>query len=81
MLYLDSMMGHHSEMPSAGENLSYGLLFVTGLLTGFHCVGMCGALVVSYTVKTAQQKKISYATHFFYGLGKTLSYTTIGGLF
>ena len=30
-------------------NVSYGIIFVIGLLAGFHCVGMCGGLVVAYS--------------------------------
>ena len=81
LLYLDSLIGEHTELPLAGESLSYGLLFLAGLFTGFHCVGMCGALVVSYTVDAAKHSASSYWAHAFYGLGKTLSYTAIGAAF
>jgi sulfite exporter TauE/SafE len=81
LLYLDSVLGHHAELPAAGETLSYALIFTAGLFTGFHCVGMCGALVVGYTVNAAQRPGSKYFTHLYYGTGKTLSYTAIGALF
>lgn len=81
LLSLDSLVGQHSLSPLTGESLSYGLLFLAGLLTGFHCVGMCGALVVGYTVGAAKSAAPSYRTHWFYVCGKTLSYTAIGALF
>ncbi|BBL76855.1 sulfite exporter TauE/SafE family protein [Methylomagnum ishizawai] len=82
LLNLDALLGGHPDLPMAGEQLSYALLFVAGIFTGFHCVGMCGALVVGYTVKAAAGSGGSkYLTHLYYGLGKTLSYTVIGGLF
>ena len=82
LLYMDQFIGGgHAGLPEAGENLSYGLLLMAGLLTSLHCVGMCGALVVGYTMKAAGQARAGYATHLFYGAGKTLSYTTIGALF
>ncbi|MEN4099224.1 MAG: sulfite exporter TauE/SafE family protein, partial [Anaerolineaceae bacterium] len=56
-------------------------LFFVGFLTGFHCVGMCGPLVVGYTAKYASSGTQSYGSHLLYGLGKTISYTLIGGLF
>ncbi len=81
LLNLDIVLGGHPDLPMADGNLSYALLFVAGLFTGFHCVGMCGALVVGYTVKAAADNGSKYFTHLYYGLGKTLSYTAIGGLF
>ena len=69
------------ELPSISQGMGYGLLFVVGLLTGFHCIGMCGGFVVSYTVKGAKDGKKPNNLHLAYGLGKTLSYTIIGALF
>ncbi len=68
-------------LPEISANMGYGLLFVVGLLTGFHCVSMCGGFVVSYTAKHAQEGTKSYKSHFTYGLGKTISYTIIGAAF
>ena len=31
-------------IPVVDSEVSYGMLFVTGLLTSIHCVGMCGAI-------------------------------------
>jgi sulfite exporter TauE/SafE len=81
LLNLDALLGGSPDLPLADGRLSYALLFVAGLFTGFHCVGMCGSLVVGYTVKTAAENGSRYFTHLYYGLGKTLSYTAIGGLF
>ena len=81
LLYLDGLLGEHAELPLAGEGLNYGLLFMAGLFTGFHCVGMCGALVVSYTVNATKRSAASYLAHLVYAVGKTLSYAVIGALF
>lgn len=69
------------EMPSITQGMGYGLLFVVGLLTGFHCIGMCGGFVVSYTTKGAKSGKKPLSLHTSYAIGKTLSYTVIGALF
>ena len=69
------------QLPEISINMGYGLLFLVGLLTGFHCVSMCGGFVVSYTAKHAQEGTKSYKSHFKYGLGKTISYTVIGAAF
>jgi uncharacterized protein len=69
-------------LPNFDQNLSYGLLFLIGLLTGFHCVGMCGGFVLGYTTSQASRDcRFSALCHVQYGVGKTLSYTVIGGLF
>ena len=68
-------------IPEISQNMGYGLLFAVGLLTGFHCVSMCGGFVVSYTAKHAQEGTKAHKSHFMYGLGKTISYTVIGAAF
>jgi sulfite exporter TauE/SafE/copper chaperone CopZ len=66
------------------KNLSYGLLFLIGLLVSFHCVGMCGGLVITYTTKHLAQnqgeKKRFFSPHLQYNLGRLISYTVIGGI-
>jgi len=68
-------------LPEISQNMGYGLLLLVGLLTGFHCVSMCGGFVVSYTTKDAQEGRKAHKSHFMYGLGKTISYTVIGAAF
>lgn len=69
------------QLPEISQNMGYGLLLVVGLLTGFHCVSMCGGFVLSYTAKNAQEGKSSHRSHLYYGVGKTISYTIIGAAF
>ena len=64
-----------------GQNTSLVLLFVAGLLTGFHCIAMCGGFLVSYTAKNAIKGHKSFWQHLVYGASKTISYTIIGGIF
>jgi len=74
--YLDTI-----ELPQISANMSYGLLFIVGLLTGLHCVSMCGGFVVSYSSKGIKDGIKPHELHLAYGLGKTLSYTIIGAIF
>jgi sulfite exporter TauE/SafE/copper chaperone CopZ/LysM repeat protein len=67
--------------PDVAQHMSLSLLFLLGLLTGFHCVGMCGGFVVSYATADARAERSSFVSHLAYGVGKTLSYTTIGAAF
>jgi uncharacterized protein len=69
------------ELPAISQNMGYGLLFVVGLLTGFHCVGMCGGFVISYTAKGIKEGKKPARLHLSYGIGKLISYTVIGAAF
>ena len=64
ILWLDSWFMNHADMPKLGRDMSYGLLLLIGFLTGFHCVGMCGPLILGYTAKSAANGHKSYATHF-----------------
>lgn len=69
-------------IPHFDQGVSYGLLFVTGLLTGFHCIGMCGGFVIGYAARESRQASPSYVmAHLKYGIGKTLSYAAMGAAF
>jgi len=68
-------------LPDLGQKTSLILLFLAGLLTGFHCVAMCGGFIVSYTAKNAQEGHKSFFQHIVYGGSKIVSYTIIGALF
>lgn len=81
IIFLDSELISQSGAPDATQRMSYGLILALGLLTGFHCVGMCGGFVLSYTADDARLGRRSYLSHALYGAGKTLSYTSIGAMF
>ncbi|HII72313.1 TPA: sulfite exporter TauE/SafE family protein [Candidatus Woesearchaeota archaeon] len=80
-LYFIITLTEGIQLPEISQNMGYGLLFIVGLLTGFHCIAMCGGFVVSYTAKDAQENRSSHRSHIMYGIGKTLSYTLIGAFF
>ena len=69
------------QIPELTANMSYGLIFVIGLFTGFHCIAMCGGFVVSYATKKGENGESDHTPHIAYGAGKVLSYTVIGALF
>ena len=68
-------------LPNLSPSMGLGLIFVVGLLTGFHCVAMCGGFVVSYTANDAKEGRSQAMSHIKYGAAKTLSYTIIGAIF
>ncbi len=63
--------------PDLTQKTSLLLLFFLGLLTGFHCISMCGGFVVSYAAKA----KSKVRAHIEYGVGKTAGYAFFGGMF
>jgi len=69
------------QLPEIGQDTSFVLLFLVGILTGFHCVSMCGGFVVSYTAKNAIKGHTSFKQHLVYGGAKVISYTFIGAVF
>ena len=81
IIFLDTKWISQSGAPDISQHMSFGLIFVLGLLTGFHCIGMCGGFVLSYTADDARVGRRSYLSHVLYGAGKTLSYTSIGAMF
>ncbi|MFO1419327.1 MAG: sulfite exporter TauE/SafE family protein [Methylotetracoccus sp.] len=82
LIVLGARWADRVHLPQFDQNLSYGLLFGVGLLTGFHCVGMCGGFVLGYATSNAGRGCAStLLCHARYGIGKTLSYTLVGALF
>lgn len=62
-------------------NLSYPLIFVIGILASFHCIGMCGGIVMAYTSRfctSVKGNKSISLPHINYNLGRILSYALTG---
>lgn len=78
-----------SAVPDLGTNASLILIFTIGLLTGFHCIGMCGGFMVSYTAKNAIDQELEakparlsrFRPHLSYSAGKLISYSIVGAFF
>ncbi len=81
VLYFLLRFSDKINLPQISPAMGYGLLFLVGLLTGFHCIAMCGGFVVSYTAKNAKEGKKAHTAHLAYGSGKLISYTIIGAAF
>jgi sulfite exporter TauE/SafE/copper chaperone CopZ len=80
-LVYDWVSGFNLSIPSVGDRYGIFILFFVGLLTGFHCVSMCGGFVVSYTAGNAKKGYSGFVQHFVYGGAKVFSYAVIGGIF
>lgn len=70
--------------PTPNENTSYGMLFIIGLFTSFHCVSMCGGINLSQclndNVASTKEKSSTIKPAFLYNLGRVISYTIFGGI-
>ena len=63
-------------IPAVDSSLSYGMLFVTGLLTSIHCVGMCGAIGIFASSESNSVR--SFKRPLLYNAGRVISYAVIG---
>lgn len=78
--------------PKVEENMGYGMLFLIGLVTSVHCIGMCGGIHLSQCLsyqknseeeKNGEKGKKKWSTvypSFLYNLGRVVSYTIVGGV-
>lgn len=62
----------------ADTEMSYGMLFVIGLITSVHCVAMCGGINLSQCIPQGEGGGSSFRPAFLYNLGRVLSYTAVG---
>lgn len=69
------------DMESKLNNASYAVLFMVGVLTSIHCVGMCGGIMLSQSIsKSSKNKFDSILPALLYNLGRVVSYTLLGGI-
>ena len=69
------------DMSSALNNASYMVLFIVGMLTSIHCVGMCGGIMLTQSI--LKEEKSEFQTlmpAILYNAGRVTSYTIIGAI-
>jgi plastocyanin domain-containing protein/sulfite exporter TauE/SafE len=60
---------------------SYLVLFLVGMLTSIHCVGMCGGIMLTQSVGKENKNKLqAIMPAILYNAGRITSYTIIGGI-
>ncbi|MDR1299799.1 MAG: sulfite exporter TauE/SafE family protein [Oscillospiraceae bacterium] len=67
----------------AEANMSYGMLFMIGLITSVHCAAMCGGINLSQSVSYAARRGGRFAAlrpALLYNLGRVISYTSVGAV-
>ena len=77
LYYVISSYGGFELLAKLNEtNLSFPLIFVIGLLASFHCIGMCGGIVMAYTTRfctSVKGNKRINLSHLSYNLGRILA--------
>lgn len=61
------------------SNSGFLAVFLIGLLSGTHCVGMCGGIVSALSVQLPQQKP-ALPLHLAYNIGRLTSYAVAGAV-
>jgi len=80
-IFLLSKAGNSFDMESKLKNASYLVLFIVGVFTSLHCVGMCGGIMLSQSISVENKSKFqSLKPAIFYNLGRVISYTILGGI-
>ena len=56
----------------------YYVFLITGFTVGFgHCIGMCGPIVISFSLNLKERKM--FFPHLFYNTGRITTYAVMGG--
>jgi sulfite exporter TauE/SafE/plastocyanin domain-containing protein/copper chaperone CopZ len=81
MIFLGNSTGGF-DMNAKLNGASYIVLFVIGMLTSIHCVGMCGGIMLSQSVSKSDKtsKFQSILPAILYNFGRVTAYTLMGGI-
>ncbi|MNI26859.1 Copper chaperone CopZ [compost metagenome] len=83
IILFTNLFGHGMEL-SVYEGMSYGLIFIVGLTASFHCVGMCGGIMLSQTIAPDKRMNSNNLKAFVpaaaYNIGRMISYTLVGAI-
>lgn len=81
LLSSNSLIGYNTN--SLLENASLIMLFIVGVLSSLHCVGMCGGIMLTQTLdkdNLLTSKNTSFNISLKYNIGRVISYTLLGGI-
>ena len=65
-------------VPQAESGSAYSALFLIGLFTGVHCIGMCGGIMLTQSDGDGHSAAASAA---LYNAGRVISYAVMGAVF
>ncbi|RII31878.1 heavy metal transport/detoxification protein [Clostridium chromiireducens] len=80
IIFLGSTTGGF-DMNAKLNGASYIVLFIIGMLTSIHCVGMCGGIMLSQSISKKDVSKFqAIRPAILYNSGRVIAYTAIGGI-
>ena len=71
------LLGGHHAGPELPAGASFGAVFLVGLFTSPHCLGMCGGILLGHSAGSASPVRASV----YYNGGRILSYAVLGAVF
>jgi sulfite exporter TauE/SafE/plastocyanin domain-containing protein/copper chaperone CopZ len=81
ILLLGQHIGEFDMSSKLKSEVTYSVLFIIGLFTSLHCVGMCGGIMLSQSLNTKTNNKFqSFLPSLYYNVGRVLGYTVLGGV-
>lgn len=81
MAQLGQNSGNFNISDKLNNNVGFFALFIIGLLSSLHCVGMCGGIMMSQSITIDKGSKIeNLKPALKYNIGRLISYTVIGGI-
>jgi sulfite exporter TauE/SafE/copper chaperone CopZ len=75
MTKLTSLSSYFNISSILDSNATYFVIFIVGILSSLHCVGMCGGIMLSQSLS-----KNDIKAPLLYNLGRVVSYTILGGV-
>lgn len=81
IIYLANYSGGIDMSSKLTQNTTFFVLFIVGIFTSIHCVGMCGGIMMSQSISL--EKKNSWESvkpTLLYNLGRVIAYTILGGI-
>ncbi|HSQ33793.1 MAG TPA: sulfite exporter TauE/SafE family protein [Peptostreptococcaceae bacterium] len=75
MTKLTSISNYFDISSILNSNTTYFVIFIVGLLSSLHCVGMCGGIMLSQSLS-----QNDVGAPLLYNLGRVISYTILGGV-
>jgi len=75
MTKLTSLSNYFNISSILDSNATYFVIFIVGILSSLHCIGMCGGIMLSQSLS-----KNDIKAPLLYNLGRVVSYTILGGV-
>ena len=81
IVILSNNSGSFNISSALSSRVSYGILFMIGVFSSLHCVGMCGGIMLSQSITIENNSKFEkLKPSLLYNSGRLISYTILGGI-